>query len=510
MAAFTGVASAPPQDDDVTNYPMLREILLRAEQKNGVSDDNDTTQQTERDDALSHEGFEVQARNQMCAFCEESVGVALKPVAVLPCGHAYHVMCGRSLLFGREGTECTESLCHKTEHQVQADTMRRTIEAAVSRGDFDPTDLKDPILRRDIMQRVNELMEEPQRVRAHAPVANRDEDERSEAAYEGRWNKTSVAQDGFSYNQKRKLLAPFTANPLEIRREDVTLARLYDLEEEQRRKDQEDEEDESSRVRLKSFFKRRPDETESAISMQRFVDAGLTIADIYFKLELKSWTTLCDLGFMAKHFTNYKGGYPITAVADLYAVDYNSFKSDLDWSIDDVVRTRASAQELANVGLDFKTLYVDMNMQKQDLFRLGYTPRAWSETLRMDKMYLGKPLNITSTDLNMLRWSETELAQAFALSSIEARRLGISQSISAPTTLRPETEITDAARIERKLALARQVEAAQNGVDEQQQMQGIPVLKRLVPENEAKTGDGWGRNATQRRVTVLTLGGNTD
>lgn len=504
-------ASAPPYngtEELLCNYPGLRGILVPPEKP--VQEVNvDAVADADADAESVAEGYMVQSRNEFCQFCQEPVSVALKPVAILPCGHAYHVMCGRTLLFGQEGAECTENICHKTTDQVQADKMRHIIESAVRRGDFELSDLKDPILRRDVLKRVNELMEESKRSDAHTvQTSSAVDDERTTEAYERRWKQTTVGRNGFSYSQKRRILEPFTSNLFEIKREsDITLNRLYQLDDALRQENQEEvpeEESTTASARLKSLFtvSRRVDSDVDTISMQRFMDAGLTIADLYFKMDIKAWSTLVDLGLTRKHLTNYKGVFPVTAFKDLYGVDYTAFVSDLKWSIEDIVRARITAKELSNVGLDFKKLYVDMGMQKQDLFALGYTPRDWSITLGMDKQYIGKPLNISDVDLHMLRWSPTEFVQAFALTPIELRHLNITSSTTAvaPPRLQEPVKI-DTHVIERRLIQAQQLEAQK----ENNKKPEVPVLKRLVPETEARNGEGWGRSA--KHVTVLSLDG---
>ncbi len=438
------MASGPtaPAADTHVSYPMLYEDVARA------------VDLTPPGAAIVSETPSVNAKNQVCPFCDEPISTALKPVALLRCGHAYHVMCGRSLLFNREGEECTHSVCHRTENDVDKDQMRRIIDAAVLRGEFQMSDLKDPVLRRDIMEKVQKLMDEMRRTGAPSPrVDSSKGDERSVDAYHGRWMKrSSVATDGFTNKQKWKLLNPYMKNPLEIRKQDVTMQLLLEKEDELRRKGQEEEEEGSS---ITHTAVENADDMHERISVQRFVDAGLTLADIYFKLDVQAWQSLCDYGFKREHITSHTGAFPITGLADLYGVEFMSFVKDLDWSINDIVRVGNTAQELADVGLDFKKLYVDMRMVKTDMFRLGFTPMGWHDTLRMDKMYLTKPLAINSVDLEVLRWSKAEVIQAFALHPIEQLQMGISDSGLVEYT--DEPVIADDLAIERTLARARAI-----------------------------------------------------
>ena len=476
------MASAPtaPDIDQHVSYPMLYDDAERAIDLTPASGDA----------AIISETPSVNAKNQVCPFCEEDISTALKPVALLRCGHAYHVMCGRSLLFNREGKECTLSVCHRSEDDVEADQMRRVIDAAVLRGEFQMSDLKDPVLRRDIMETVQKRIDEMRR--AGAPSSRPDSskgEERSVDAYHGRWQKRSdVARNGFSAKQKWKLLSPYMKNPLEIRKQDVTMQLLLEKEDELRRKGQDEEEDGNTFTHTAI---ENADDMHERISVQRFIDAGLTLADIYFKLDVQSWQSLCDYGFKREHITSHTGAFPITGLADLYGVEFMSFVKDLDWSIDDIVRVGNTAQELADVGLDFKKLYVDMEMVKTDIFRLGFTPKAWHDTLSMDKRYLVRPLAINSVDLSVLRWSKAEVVQAFSLHPIEQREMGISDGGTAEYVDAPV--IDDDAAIERTLARARAIEDLDGA-------EIAPALERPLQRSRRE-------RPKRRPVTVLTLHG---
>ena len=474
------MASAPtaPTADTFVSYPMLYNDVAHALDPTATPGAAATVSETPS----------VNAKNQVCPFCDEAISTALKPVALLPCGHAYHVMCGRSLLFSREGAECTHSVCHRSENDVETDMMRRIIEAAILREEFQRSDLKDPVLRRDIMEKVQQRMDEAHRTGVQPSNADVIKgDERSVDAYHGRWKKRSgIARDGFSYMQKGKLLSPFTKNPLQIKKLDVTMQLLLAKEDELRRKGQEDEDEDDNTITHTAV--ENADDMHERISVQRFIDAGLTLADIYFKLDIQAWQSLCDYGFKREYITSHTGAFPITGLADLYGVEFKSFVKDIDWSINDIVRVGNTAQELADVGLDFKKLYVDMGMVKTDVFRLGFTPRAWHDTLLMDKQYLvNKPLAITSIDLELLRWSKAEVIQAFALHPIEQLQMGISDAGAVEYEDAPV--INDDYAIERTLARARAIEELDGAVV-------TPALERPLE-----------RTKRRKPVTILTLKG---
>ena len=481
---MASVPSAPAADNHVS-YPMLYDTFARAIDLTPAHGDAATISETPS----------VNAKNQVCPFCEETISTALKPVALLRCGHAYHVMCGRAYLFNREGEECTHSVCHRSEDDVDTDMMRRIIDAAILREEFQRSDLKDPVLRRDIMEKVQQRMDEAHRT--GLPPSNSDAikgDERSVDAYRGRWMKrSSIAADGFSFKQKVKLLSPYMKNPLEIRKQDVSMHFLLEKEDELRRKGQEEEDEDGNSITHAAVD--NADDMHERISVQRFVAAGLTLADIYFKLDVQAWQSLCDYGFKREHITPHTGAFPITGLADLYGVEFKSFVKDLDWSINDIVRVGHTAQELADVGLDFNKLYVDMGMVKTDVVRLGFTPKAWHDTLLMDKLYLiSRPLMINSVDLEMLRWSKAEVIQAFALHPMEQRRMGISDAGTVEYVDAPV--IDDQYAIERTLARARAIEALDTA-------ETTPALERPLERTKREPSA-----TTQRKpVTVLTLNG---
>lgn len=408
-------ASAPPLDDD-NGYSYV--IHQAAE------------------DAAQRRPADLSARNEDCPFCDEAVAVLDKPVAVLPCGHAYHVLCGRSLLFRGEGSECTVGSCHRSTEAVEQDKMRGLIEAAVRRNEFTMADLSDPIVSRDILQGLQAKMQVIQRAgdaqvtamkKAKASAAAED---RSLDAYRARWERTAVGRDGLTAKQKAFILLPYTKNIVRSARErDLSLTTLYDHEDVLRRAAQDDSKDSEaeggSGTAAPLVSVEKSASLANRISVKRFMDAGLTIADLFFKMELQTWQGLVDLGFKKEYITHREGRYPITAVVDLYGVDYTALKEDLGWGVDDVARVQISAQDLANIGLDFQKLYVDMRMNKGDMPSLRFSPKDWHDTLGLDKKYLFAPLNFTALDLQLLRWKPQEFIAAFAINRIEEREMNI-------------------------------------------------------------------------------------
>lgn len=428
--ASMGAASAPPMDE--LQYPMLHE-LLRA-------NDADSGRNSEAQVATV-----LSPLNMNCPLCEQDVTVVTdKPVVLLPCGHAYHASCGRTFLGRPEGKECTVSTCHRTEQQVEVTQLQRIVGAAVKRGEFKMEDLEDPVLRRDIMTRVRDLLESAQRSGDASQISSKsgtapsaDADLCSEEAYRVQWLKTRVGREGFSFMQKAKLLSPYMKNPLAVKRETLSMARLYQLEDKLRSDARDEAEGDAGGIAV--HVEPAVDNSEdmkSRISVKRFVSAGLTLSDIYFGLDLRGWQPLCDAGFEKGFITGSAGNFSLTELTNLYAIDYKSL-TEIGWDINDIVHAGHSAQELSNIGLGFNEMWVDMAMTKDDLGDLGFSPKEWHDVLGLDKKYLERPLGIGAMDLKLARWSENEFIKVFDLHPIEQRALGlngVSGPVAAPPT----------------------------------------------------------------------------
>lgn len=471
MTSTDEVATAPPMEDTV-EYPFLHALLSRAAVTN--------------DDAPSDEGERVKSAsitplNQLCPFCEEDVTTAeAKPVALLTCGHAYHTTCGRMFLSKGEGKECTMSVCQRTDSEVELAQAKRIMDAAIAREEFTAEDLKDPVMRRDIMVRIRSLMNSARQSGDVSKFASTEmfpdaeDDRRTEEAYRLRWAETRVGREGFSYVQKHKLLFPYMKNPIAVKKEVVTLSRLFQLEENMRREAREASEDaEGSEQDVAIHVDENSEDLGGRISMARFVSAGLTLSDIFFGLELKSWQQLCDLGFKKEHITDHTGDFAITKLADLYGIGHETLiKNEFGWSVNDIVLSGHTAKELSNIGLDFRRLYLDMDMTKDDLIDLGFTAKEWHETLRLDKKYLEKPLGINAVDLKLMRWSQSEFIKAFNLHPMEQRVLGMNEDDISKSSSNALLSVTPRLK----------TEAAEAAKDVRRETKRpVPVLNRLQP-----------------------------
>ena len=432
-------ATAPPMEEDMgkgtleSHYPMLYELMhpKQAAEAAVANGSDDATSSTS-----------LSPLNQCCPLCQQGVtAVTDKPVVLLPCGHAYHVMCGRMYLSRPEGRECTVDTCHRTEHQVEVVRLRRIVDAAIARNEFKLEDLQDPVLRRDIMVRVSDLLEGAQHAGDASRVASKavsaaaaaDEEQRSEEAYRVRWLSTRVGREGFNFMQKMRMLSPYMKNPMAVKRELVTMGRLLELEEQYRQDAIGEGGGEGAGTNVAVHVEAaigNADDMCERISINNFVHAGLTLSDIFFGLELRGWQPLVDAGFKKEFITDKNGPFPLAELVDLYVVDYKSLQ-DIGWSIDDVVEKRHTPQELADLGLSFRGLWTDMGMSRNDFMDLSYSASKWHDVLGLDKKYLERPLGIGTAELELMRWTVPEFVKAFDLHPMEQRALGLSEHTPA-------------------------------------------------------------------------------
>ena len=401
--------------DQPVQYPMLYE-LLRAQAPPTV-DDIPQVQTV---------STSLNPLNRCCPLCNQTVASAAnKPVVLLPCGHAYHVTCGRMYLARAEGKESTSDGCHRTEKQVEVARLRQVADAAIARGEFKMVDLRDPVLRRDIMSRLQDLYDDVQhsgdasKAVAHAAAA--DENLRDEEAYRVHWLATRVGREGFSFLQKARMLSPYMKNPMAVKREEVTMSRLLDLEHQLRCDARGD--DDATTPHTEAAIGNSADMHER-ISVTALVGAGLSLSDIYFGLDLRGWQPLCDVGFKKEFITDKNGPFALTALADLYGVNYKSLV-EIGWTVDDIVEKHHTPQELANVEMGFREMWADMGMTREEFMDLGFSARKWHDVLGLDKKYLEKPLGIGTAELQLMRWTVPEFVKAFDLHPMEQRQLGL-------------------------------------------------------------------------------------
>lgn len=347
------------------------------------------SEEVEEEEAIS---FGVRAVNECCTLCTESLNPVSKPVALLPCGHAFHVGCAR--MFMNSG-DCPERKCPGV-----------VVAAAAATGTPAQQPSHDKI--------IEHFRSRTETRRRRDTDGDQDQaDGHDEAFYRRQYS-------GLSKWQKTKLLTPYGLQVMrKYMKGKVTIDELLELEQQ----------------RAEGLAGKGDDENTPAvygdaadvadrISVDRFLQCGLGLTDIFFGLDINSWDVLCRTGLSAVHLTNSEGKMPVTMLADLYNVSYEALVRDLQWNLDDVRDAKLSAGETKHIGLDFDKFVVELDLDRDDFIALRWSPKDWIG-LGLGKEYLLEPLQLYAPDMRAMGWGLSRTATDFDLVPAEQVALGM-------------------------------------------------------------------------------------
>jgi len=391
----------------------------------------------------------VNSANSDCPFCSMQLAGSTRPIAVLSCGHAYHISCGSALLQVGEGKECFDAKCHRDADVVVADNMREAVAAAVERGEFSLSDLNDPVIAHTVRAKISQIMRKAglpgmgdAAAKAVADAAEKiDARDRTIDSYRARWLATDVGRSGLGLKHRLPLLLPYM-NAIKAARfsDALTMETLYRLEGERRRATLADDREDT-----KAYLTGTVSESEKAanvsepdeammknVSLDKMIKAGLHITDIYFALGMKTWQGLRGLGISKAHITSENGAVPLVALMDLYGVNFKTVREDLGILADDLASARLSSEDLRRAKVHFSLMWIKMGLNKSIMKKFRFSPSQWCTDIMLQKKWLLHPIELNSADLIELNWTPSDVECAFGLHEIEMRRiLGISESVPA-------------------------------------------------------------------------------
>ena len=377
----------------------------------------------------------VAAKNDLCPFCDMKFAGSTRPIAVLPCGHAYHVFCGRSIL-QTDGKECTHEACHKDSNEVVLSRMQEAIVDAIHRGAFDVNLLHDPMTRDTAQLQILEIMRSAGMrldntvIDEAARTAAREVDmlARSMAAYRSKWEQGSVGKEGFSLRQRISLLAPYM-NILKAGRFStrITMKTLFTLETEKRRHDTADNSEERRKWLTGEATSDEgaslDDAMKARVSLKKMLAVDIGLSDIYFGLEVTSWGALRDLGLEKAMISGSDGSMPLVKIMDLYEVTFDTVRTELGIVAQDLHEAGLDAQYMERAGVSFPLMWLRMGLDKAMMPRFGFSPHEWQKHLHMDKKWIFTPVGFTKDDFIQFNWKPRDMELAFGLCEQEMRRL---------------------------------------------------------------------------------------
>ena len=389
----------------------------------------------------------VNAKNGDCPFCKMKLAGSSRPIAILPCGHAYHTFCGRSFLQKGDGQECTEPSCHRDAEDVLKSRMREAVLDAAQKGRFDLAALQDPMQAPTVQVQIMELMREagmPFEGTAIEEVSlsaarEADKQTRTEQAYRERWMASDIGKQGFNMKQRRVLLGPYM-NMVQYTRHDshIKMHTLYALEEQKRRDEAADDHEAATTAFLTTDSATSPykvtepdDRMRRRLPLAKMFEAGIRLSDLYFLLGVNTWQTLKAMGLSKSMLSNREGAVPLVPLMDLYNVPFAVVQKDLGILAEDLVRSQISADDLQRAGVHFPLLQMRMGLTKELMAQFRFTPAEWNKQLRMDKRFLFRPVDFKTADFANFGWAPDVFQHAFGLNDLEMRH--ILEIVTAPS-----------------------------------------------------------------------------
>lgn len=410
--------SAPPSSDverDVevevhsVTYPMLHKMLA-------------PRRMMMEEEVPAPSGFAFNAWNNDCLFCRVELGSMTDAVALLPCGHAFHVACGEGFLWRDSRQACPQANCAGARVAPAESAKAHDTGPITAAGALTQEELDDPVVRRYLMRQQSEAVAPAKLAYAskevHSALFGASE---TPSEIQCRLRKKWEGEHGeakMDLRLKAQLLLPYlTKVPKKARQIDgnVTLNDLLDLEAE-----------------AEAVGKAEKATREKRISFRRFADdLGLSALDMFFLLDMRSWNDLTDVGFVKDDLTpGNDSDFSVRTLSALYDLDNHNFVRDLGIDIDDLLKLRLSAETMRMAGFTFDALDEHFQITKEDVMRFDYRPDEWHHALGLKKRYLFRPLELNATDLRLLKWNPIICTRVFGLNERDQDELGITELLT--------------------------------------------------------------------------------
>lgn len=182
---------------------------------------------------------------------------------------------------------------------------------------------------------------------------------------------------------------------------------------------------------------------KSKIPFKKFVDNDVTIFQLYYEVDIKTWQDLLDIGFFDHSYLIYDKGFTdIKTLVRLYAVKKEHIEKDLNLTLSKLISNRIEPDEILMLGYTIKDMEA-MFSKKNELFAKYINMFDCSaekiRSMGFKKEHLFK-YQLSSSDV---RWTRDSVQKAFAASSLELTTLGFVAKTKPPARKKPKDTEAD-------------------------------------------------------------------